>query len=174
MWHRPKLCTDATGSCTDGHTVVHGWPEIREAAMYHGTSIWLRGPPPSGCLWIALAGVVYGWPTGRPRMAQPVLVQAVSPPSSLVPFRSKRTNTAGGPGKLHLCYSRCRWTRCCGPCIDKAVDKVVDNLVGTETDLERFFPQICVSHVRRRFHRGSSSCCCRVRPTLVWSAWFAG
>ena len=36
--------------------VVYGWPEVREAAMYHGTSKWQRGPPPSGCLRIALAG----------------------------------------------------------------------------------------------------------------------
>ena len=28
-----------------------------------------------------------------------------------------------------------------------------------------FFPQICVSHVRRGFRRGRSSCCCRVCPT---------
>ena len=50
---RPRM---ATGSSTDGHGVVHGWTRVGEAAMYHGTSIWLRGPPPSGCLWIALAG----------------------------------------------------------------------------------------------------------------------
>ena len=40
------------------------------------------------------------------------------------------------------------------------IDKVVDTLVGAETDLERLFPQTCVSHVRRGSLRGSSSCCC--------------
>ena len=52
-------------------------PSTEEAAMYHGTSKWQRGPLPSGCLRSPLE-VVYGWPTGRPRMAQPVRVPAVS------------------------------------------------------------------------------------------------
>ena len=47
---RPRM---ATGSSTGGHRVVHGSPEVREAAMYHGTSKWQRGPPPSGRLQMA-------------------------------------------------------------------------------------------------------------------------
>ena len=154
------------------HTVVHGWPTRLSTDGRHGRPRMARGKGGGDVPWyinmVARAAsfrlsmdspcrsstdgpqVVHGWPN-----------RSAYRRSSLEPPRSKRTNTAGGPGKLHSCYSRCRWTRCCGPCIGKDVDYHV----GTETDLERFFPQICVSHVRRGFRRGSSSCCCRVCPT---------
>ena len=86
-------------------------------------------------------------------------------------WRSKRTNTAGGlgrytsTGQVPLALQRpacCATTGADGR--DSAqlpfIDKVVDTLVGAETDLERLFPQTCVSHVRRGPLRGSSSCCC--------------
>ena len=43
-----------------------------------------------------------------------------------------------------------------------SIDKVVDTLVGAETDLERFFRQTCVSHVRR----GSLRCCSSVQTAV--------
>ena len=43
-----------------------------------------------------------------------------------------------------------------------SIDKVVDTLVGAETDLERFFRQTCVSHVRL----GSLRCCSSVQTAV--------
>ena len=93
---RPRM---ATGSSTDGHRVVHGWPQGRPR-MATGSSTDGQGSPfkPStdGGRTRSVAGrrrctivhqngsegrllqVIYGWPTGRPRRAQPLHIPAVS------------------------------------------------------------------------------------------------
>ena len=118
--------------------------------------------------------VVYGWPQGRPRMAQPV--PAVSPRELVGATALTAHEHCWRPGKLHLRFR--------GPLVVQRqvpmygtvretlevaqlpfIDKVVDTLVGAESDLERLFRQTCVSHVRRGSLRGSSTGCCCVCPT---------
>ena len=85
-------------------------------------------------------------PTGRPQMAQPVHEPALRPRGGI-----------RGPlvAKRELMDETVRETL--GVAQLPFIDKVVDILVGAETDLEHFFRQTCVSHVRRGSLRGSSS-----------------